>query len=224
MCVNGREAGRLSRATPSGPGVSGFSAWCQLAGVGLAAGTAFSGAAKYFSSYGDQVAKMAKRTGLSVEALSQLRYVASQTGTEFESLEMGFRRMQRSIYDAGRGLSTAKDALTDLGLRFEDLNGLTPEDQFKKIGWRAAMASTMDAKTSQVGGSCRTGKRPILRLSFESPCVFDVSRSGTERNGHPRNLPAVLRPRSILLQIAGTPAPMSSGGHTVPPLPPCPVR
>jgi len=115
------------------------------------------GAAKAFSSMGDQVAKMAKRTGLSVEALSELRFVASQTGTEFESLEMGFRRMQRSIYDAGRGLSTAKDALADLGLRFEDLDGLSPEDQFKLLGEaisriedptkKAAIAMTLFGRT-----------------------------------------------------------------------------
>lgn len=91
------------------------------------------GSAKAFSKMGDAVAKMAKRTGLSVETLSELRFVASQTGTEFATLENGFRRMQRSIYDAGRGLSTALDALTDLGLRFEDLDGLSPEAQFKLL-------------------------------------------------------------------------------------------
>lgn len=106
----------------------------------IALGTAISvpmiAAARTFSQFGDQVAKMAKRTGLSVETLSELRYVASQTGTEFESLEMAFRKMQRSIYDAGRGLSTAVDALTDLGLTFEDLDGLSPEEQFKLLAER----------------------------------------------------------------------------------------
>jgi len=87
----------------------------KMAGLGTAVLAPMLGAAKAFSSMGDQVAKMAKRTGLSVETLSELRFVASQTGTEFESLEMGFRRMQRSIYDAGRGMSTAVDALADLG-------------------------------------------------------------------------------------------------------------
>jgi len=105
----------------------------KMAGLGTAVLAPMLGAAKAFSSMGDQVAKMAKRTGLSVETLSELRFVASQTGTEFESLEMGFRRMQRSIYDAGRGMSTAVDALTDLGLTFEDLDGLSPEQQFKKL-------------------------------------------------------------------------------------------
>jgi hypothetical protein len=73
----------------------------KLAGLGTAMLTPMLGAAKAFSSMGDQVAKMAKRTGLSVEALSELRFVASQTGTEFESLEMGFRPMQRRVGRAG---------------------------------------------------------------------------------------------------------------------------
>jgi len=108
----------------------------KIAGLGAAMVAPLLAAAKAFSSMGDQVAKMAKRTGLSVETLSELRFVASQTGTEFESLEMAFRKMQRSIYDAGRGLSTAVDALEDLGLKFEDLDGLSPERQFKLLADR----------------------------------------------------------------------------------------
>ena len=73
----------------------------KLTALGSAMLAPLVASAKLFSGYGDQVAKMAKRTGLSVETLSELRFVASQTGTEFESLEMAFRKMQRSIYDAG---------------------------------------------------------------------------------------------------------------------------
>ncbi len=98
-------------------------------------------AAKVFSSAGDEVAKMAKRTGLSVEALSELKFVASQTGTEFSALENAFRKMQRSIYDAGRGLSTQTDALADLGLAFKHLDGLSPEDQFKLLADRISQVA-----------------------------------------------------------------------------------
>jgi hypothetical protein len=129
----------------------------KMAALGTAVLTPMIGAAKAFSSMGDQVAKMAKRTGMSVETLSELRFVASQTGTEFESLEMGFRRMQRSIYDAGRGMSTAVDALADLGLTFQDLDGLSPEEQFKLLGEaisriedptkKAAIAMTLFGRT-----------------------------------------------------------------------------
>ena len=106
----------------------------------LAAGAAviapLAASAKYFSSYGDSIAKMAKRTGLSVEALSELDFAASQSGMSLESLENGVRRMQRSIYDAGRGLSTAVDAFKDLGLTYKDFEGLSPEDQFKLMADR----------------------------------------------------------------------------------------
>jgi len=105
----------------------------KIAGLGAAMLAPLLGAAKAFGSMGDQVAKMAKRTGLSVEALSELRFVASQTGTSLEALETGLRRMQRSIYDAGRGLSTQTDALADLGLKYKDLKGLAPERQFKLL-------------------------------------------------------------------------------------------
>jgi len=129
----------------------------KMAGIGSAVLAPLAASAKVFSSYGDQVAKMAKRTGLSAEALSEMQFVASQTGTNFESLEMGFRRMQRSIYDAGRGLSTATDALSDLGLAFSDLDGLSPEEQFKLLADRisqvedptrkAAIAMTLFGRT-----------------------------------------------------------------------------
>jgi len=108
----------------------------KVVGLGAAILAPLAASAKLFSGYGDQVAKMAKRTGLSVETLSELRFVASQTGTEFESLEMAFRKMQRSIFDAGRGLSTQTDALDELGLKFQDLDGLSPERQFKLLADR----------------------------------------------------------------------------------------
>jgi len=110
----------------------------KLAMLGAAALAPLLGASKVFSKMGDDIAKMARRTGVGVEALSELRFAASQSGTELKSLELGLRRMQRSIYDAGRELSTAVDALADLGLTFKDLDGLSPEAQFKLIADRLA--------------------------------------------------------------------------------------
>lgn len=107
-----------------------------MAKVGMMAMAPLLAGAKAFSSMGDQVAKMAKRTGFSVQALSELTYVASQSGTEIGALENGLRRMQRSIYDAERGLSTAVDGFADLGLTVKDFQGLKPEDQFKLMADR----------------------------------------------------------------------------------------
>ncbi len=120
----------------------------KIAGLGAAMLAPMLGAAKAFSSMGDEVAKMAKRTGVSVETLSELRFVASQTGTEFATLENAFRKMQRSIYDAGRGLSTQTDALEDLGLKFKDLDGLSPEDQFKLLADRISQVEDPTRKAA----------------------------------------------------------------------------
>lgn len=87
-------------------------------------------ATKAFAGMGDHIAKMARRTGFSVEALSELAFVASQGGTDIDTLEKALARMQRTVVDAGRGLATAKDALGLLGLAFEDLDGLSPDQQF----------------------------------------------------------------------------------------------
>jgi cob(I)alamin adenosyltransferase len=108
----------------------------KVAAVGAAMLAPIVAATRTFASMGDDIAKMARRTGFAVEALSELRFAASQTGTDMKALESSLRRMQRSIYDAGRGLSTATDALQDLGLRFEDLDGLTPEQQFRLLADR----------------------------------------------------------------------------------------
>ena len=58
---------------------------------------------------------MAKRTGFSTEALSELRFAAEQSGADLGTLEKGVKRMQSTLLDAELGLSTAVDALETAG-------------------------------------------------------------------------------------------------------------
>jgi len=83
-----------------------------------------------FVGLGDQLDKMSQRTGMSVEALSQLKFAAEQSGSSVEGLEAGIKGMQKMILNAERGLSTATDTLDDLGISMDDLAGKSPEDQF----------------------------------------------------------------------------------------------
>ena len=105
-------------------------------GLGSAILAPLGAAAKSFADMGSQMWDMAKRTGVSVEALSALSYAAEQSGAGVEAFENGIRRMQRTLYDAGRGLSTATDALGELGLTIQDLEGLSPEAQFRQLADR----------------------------------------------------------------------------------------
>jgi len=107
-----------------------------FAAIGTAGLVPLLGAIKIFKSGGDALDKMAKRTGVSVETLSELGFAAEQSGAGLETLEKGVRTMQRAITDLGRGLSTQVDAFDELGLAIDHLEGLSPEQQFKLIGDR----------------------------------------------------------------------------------------
>ena len=145
---------------------SGMTTWgTRILAAGAALATPAIIAAKSFASMGDAVAKMSRRTGVGVEALSELGYAAELSGTDMESLENGLRRMQRTVYDAGRDLSTAKDALADLGLSAKDFEGLSPEDQFTLLSEavsRVADPSRKAAVAMAVLGRSGTMMLPMM--------------------------------------------------------------
>ena len=80
-------------------------------------------AVKHFASAGDQLDKMAARTGISTNALSELGFAAEQSGTNLESIEKAVRRMQVSVYDLAQNSSTAVDAFDALGISLDQLRG-----------------------------------------------------------------------------------------------------
>lgn len=104
----------------------------SLAVAGVAAAAAIA-ATKIFTGMGSGLTDMSKRTGLSVEALSELKYAAEQTGSSAEGLEVGIRKMQKTISDAADGGKEATEALADLALSYQQLRDLKPEDQFRVI-------------------------------------------------------------------------------------------
>lgn len=104
-----------------------------LTAVGSVASGLFGIAAREAGAFGDTLDKMALRTGVSVEALSQLKFAAEQSGSDIGTLEKGIRRMATTVRNAERGLSTATESLSALGLSVEDLEGLTPDQQFVRI-------------------------------------------------------------------------------------------
>jgi len=105
-------------------------------------------AVRHFTKVGDALDKMSKRTGFSVKALSGLIFAARRSGTSIEAVEKAVKRMQRTIYDAGRGLAETTDALGELGLTFADLEGKSPEEQFRLIARRLATVADASKKAA----------------------------------------------------------------------------
>lgn len=138
-------------------GASFKSAGLKMIAVSAAIRGAILATAFNFASIGDAIDKMAARTGIATEILSELGFVAEQSGADLETLEKGIRRMQAGIFDLGIGVKSGVDdvddmgsALKDLGLgtsaaaqsfdaiglSLKDLQGLDPGKQFELIADR----------------------------------------------------------------------------------------
>lgn len=138
----------------------------RLVAAGGAAVAALGASVRVFIKAGDELDKMSRRTGLSVEALSELKFAAEQSGTDLETLEKGVRTLQRTINDAERGLSTASDALADLGLTAADLRALSPEEQFKLVAERLSRIedpAKRAALAMQILGRAGTQLLPLMQ-------------------------------------------------------------
>ncbi len=142
-----------------------------MVGVGIAIAAALAGAVVSYAKAGDEVHKMALRTGFATEALSELRHVAMLSGTELGSIEKATKRMSRTIIDAGRGLETYARAFRDLGLNVEELRAMKPEEQF----WAIAGAigdledQTLKAALAQeIFGRAGTELLPMLASGSEA--------------------------------------------------------
>jgi len=137
----------------------------RLVGVGTAMIAPLLGAAKVFSEMGDSLAKMSARTGVSVEALSELAFAAQQSGADMDALETGIKRMQKAVVAAATGSKEATDTLTALGLTVADLDGLSPEQQFKLIADRISKIENPTVRAAaalQLFGRSGTGLLPLI--------------------------------------------------------------
>jgi phage-related protein len=117
-------------------GASIMSVGAGIVGLGTTLALPFLGAAKLFADMGSDMLDMSQRTGVTVEALSELRYAAEQSGSGAEDLEKGLRTMSRSIIEAARGSAQGRRNLSRLGLTIADLTGLSPDQQFELIADR----------------------------------------------------------------------------------------
>ena len=79
----------------------------------------------------DETAKLARRTGIAVEALQGFQVAADLSGVQ--NLEGALQRLTISIGDAANGVKEPQEALDRLGLSFAELQTLAPEDQFRAV-------------------------------------------------------------------------------------------
>lgn len=141
-----------------------------MAAIGAAVAGPMLAATMRFTAVGDQLDKMSRRTGVSVEALSELGYAAQISGTDIETIEKSLRKMQKTIVDAARGSTTAVDTLSTLGITLAELGSLSPEDQFTLIADRLAGIADPTARAAiamELFGKSGTAILPMIEGGAE---------------------------------------------------------
>lgn len=81
----------------------------------------------------DVLAKTSDQMGINTQELARMRLAAQITGVSQEQLTKGLQRLQKTVFDASQGLTTAVDALAVLGLAEKDLLNIPIEQQFRLV-------------------------------------------------------------------------------------------
>ena len=71
----------------------------------------------------DQMHQMAQRTGISVEALSTLKYAAEQSDTSIESLQKGIKGLSEKMVEAAQGNEKSVELFKSLGVEVKNADG-----------------------------------------------------------------------------------------------------
>ncbi len=140
-------------------------AFLAVGAAGAAVTGAFALSAKTFAQTGDEIQKMALRTGLTTESLSELKFALEQSGSSIEGFEKGIRRMASFIQDGRDGLTETTRALDSLGIAVTDFDGLSPEQSFDLLA--NALAGVEDnlvqsALAQDIFGRAGTSLIPLL--------------------------------------------------------------
>jgi len=163
-----------SQITALGAGLSAL-------GAGLVAPFALS--AKAFADNGSKISDFAKRTGMGVEAVSQLQYAAVQSGTEIGTLEKSIGKMSETISGAIQHEESAVLSLKKLGLTATDLRGKLPEQQLSIFADKLAAISDVNIRTDLARAIFGKGGGDLIPLLAHGSAGLDQLRERAERLG-----------------------------------------
>jgi hypothetical protein len=121
----------------------------HLGEIGIGAGAAIFEVVRRVGDAGDATAKMAKRVGIGVEALQELRYAGERSGATIEDVDNGIGKLAINIgkWKAAKGHGGGSDGLAIPGLQMLGGGGKGTgggeTDPFKRLHLSAAKLSTL---------------------------------------------------------------------------------
>lgn len=101
--------------------------------------------------YGGQLKDMAERTGISTDALQEMRFAAERAGAPFSALTVGIRKLQVASANAAGGNKAYAKVFSELGVSLKDGNGKLKNGETLIYDVADAMGRlTDDSKRTQV--------------------------------------------------------------------------
>jgi hypothetical protein len=137
----------------------------QFMAVGSAGVGGLLAASGVFAKMGGDMLQLSQRTGVSVEALSELNYALTQSNSDIGSLETGVRAMQKALEGVNEEGEATKDVFSQIGLSVAELKAMSPDMQFEKIAdaiSRLPTASERTAAAMKIFGKSATGLLPAM--------------------------------------------------------------
>lgn len=132
---------------------------------------------------GDQFDKMAARTGVSVDALSEYAHAAEMCGGSIGDVEGALRSMATQLVAAQNGSARARKSFEILGLNIDEIAGKSPEKQFDQI---ARAISSIADPTERAGAAMKifgSAGASLLPLFSEGPDGLQKLREEARRLG-----------------------------------------
>lgn len=124
--------------------------------------------------YNEQLLTAATSTGVQVEQLQRLQFIASQSETSVDAISSSINKFQVNLAESNDKTSKA---LTRLGITFEELNSLSPDQQFLRV---ARAVADIQSPTEQAALSndlfSKSYKEllPLLKLGSEGIDAVDA--------------------------------------------------
>jgi hypothetical protein len=109
------------------------SAGLKLGAVGAAISASIGLCVKSFTSATAEIKNMSNATGISSDALQELKYAAESSGAGLGDVSTAIKTLSRNLVAADEGGKSAQETLTKLGVSSSEIINLKPEEQFKRI-------------------------------------------------------------------------------------------
>lgn len=104
-------------------GAAAAKAFSAIPGSATAAAAALVGAVKSAADYGDQLDNMSQRTGVAVEELAKLQYVAKLSDTSSEALGKGIGNLSKLMVAAAGGAEESSKLFEKFGINLRNADG-----------------------------------------------------------------------------------------------------